>query len=191
MKVQVTPAFEGDWARLSKDERATFQEVVSRRFHPACERRRTHPSSPWSASLRVKDVEGAPGVWEMTWSFAGPDGSRHLRVDRDRGRNGDPVASHRGSRDLRRPLATARRRPRSGRRERPGTYERAWGLSTTSSWFSRSLAGRGTRPADLQRTGPRIPRGQPGCPSHGRSSGGPHPTRRSARTRRAGLLHDP
>lgn len=74
MKVQVTPAFEGDWARLSKDERATFQEVVSRRFHPACERRRTHPSSPWSASLRVKDVEGAPGVWEMTWSFAGPDG---------------------------------------------------------------------------------------------------------------------
>jgi len=22
----------------------------------------------------VKDVEGAPGVWEMTWSFAGPDG---------------------------------------------------------------------------------------------------------------------
>jgi hypothetical protein len=22
----------------------------------------------------VKDVEGAPGVFEMTWSFAGPDG---------------------------------------------------------------------------------------------------------------------
>jgi hypothetical protein len=22
----------------------------------------------------VKDVEGAPGIWEMTWSFAGPDG---------------------------------------------------------------------------------------------------------------------
>jgi hypothetical protein len=24
--------------------------------------------------LRVRDVEGAPGVIEMTWSFAGPDG---------------------------------------------------------------------------------------------------------------------
>jgi hypothetical protein len=74
LKFQVTPAFEGDWARLSKDERVTFQEVVSGRFHPACERRRTDSSSPWPASLRVKDVEGAPGVWEMTWSFAGPDG---------------------------------------------------------------------------------------------------------------------
>jgi hypothetical protein len=28
----------------------------------------------WPTSLQVKDVEGAPGVWEMTWSFAGPDG---------------------------------------------------------------------------------------------------------------------
>jgi len=26
------------------------------------------------ARLRVKPVHGAPGVWEMTWSFAGPDG---------------------------------------------------------------------------------------------------------------------
>lgn len=22
----------------------------------------------------MKDVEGAPGIWEMTWSFSGPDG---------------------------------------------------------------------------------------------------------------------
>jgi hypothetical protein len=28
----------------------------------------------WPKNLRVKDVEGAPGVWEMTWSFSGPDG---------------------------------------------------------------------------------------------------------------------
>lgn len=28
----------------------------------------------WPARLRIKDVENASGVWEMTWSFAGPDG---------------------------------------------------------------------------------------------------------------------
>ena len=28
----------------------------------------------WPKSLRVRDVEGASGIWEMTWSFAGPDG---------------------------------------------------------------------------------------------------------------------
>jgi hypothetical protein len=74
LKFEVTPAFEGDWARLSGRERATFREVVTERFHPACERRRADPTSGWPTSLRVKDVVGAPGVWEMTWSFAGPDG---------------------------------------------------------------------------------------------------------------------
>ncbi len=28
----------------------------------------------WPAGLRVKPVQGARGVWEMTWSLAGPDG---------------------------------------------------------------------------------------------------------------------
>ena len=74
MKFELTPAFEGDWARLSGSERATFREVVTERFHPACERRRADPTSAWPTSLLVKDVEGAPGIWEMTWSFAGPDG---------------------------------------------------------------------------------------------------------------------
>ena len=28
----------------------------------------------WPSSLRIKDVEDAPGVWEATWSFSGPAG---------------------------------------------------------------------------------------------------------------------
>jgi len=28
----------------------------------------------WPSHLRIRDVEAAPGIWEMTWSFAGPDG---------------------------------------------------------------------------------------------------------------------
>ena len=74
MKFEVTPAFESDWARLSKNERSTFRAVVTEQFHPACERRQADPAAPWPASLRIRDVEGAPGVWELTWSFAGPDG---------------------------------------------------------------------------------------------------------------------
>jgi hypothetical protein len=74
VRFQLTPAFEGDWERLSTDERAKFRDVVRKQFHPACERRRGDPASPWPNSLRVRDVEGARGIWEMTWSFAGPDG---------------------------------------------------------------------------------------------------------------------
>jgi hypothetical protein len=74
LRFQITPAFEGDWRRLSQDERATFQRVVRDDFHPACERRRVDPTAAWPKRLRVKDVEGAAGIWEMTWSFSGPDG---------------------------------------------------------------------------------------------------------------------
>jgi len=74
LKFQITPAFEGDWRRLSQDERATFQRVVRDDFHPACERRRVDPTAAWPKRLRVKDVKGATGIWEMTWSFSGPDG---------------------------------------------------------------------------------------------------------------------
>ena len=74
MKFEVTPAFEGDWGRWSAAERTAFRSVVQDDFHPACERRRMDPAAPWPNRLRVKDVEGARGVWEMTWSFSGPDG---------------------------------------------------------------------------------------------------------------------
>ena len=51
-----------------------FLDVVHSDFHQACERFANDPATHWPRSLRVKRVLGAPGVWEMTWSFAGPDG---------------------------------------------------------------------------------------------------------------------
>lgn len=74
MKFEVTPAFIADWARLSNEERARFRAVVRDRFHPACQRRMADPAAAWPRSLRIRDVEGATGILEMTWSFAGPDG---------------------------------------------------------------------------------------------------------------------
>jgi hypothetical protein len=67
-------SFVRDWHRLAHFERARFVEVLRGGFLPACERFALDPAAPWPASLRVKRVQGAPGIWEMTWSFAGPDG---------------------------------------------------------------------------------------------------------------------
>lgn len=74
MKFERTPAFDGDWKRLTEPERATFRAAGQGDFHPACERRRVDPAAPWQKRLRIRDVEGAPGIWELTWSFSGPDG---------------------------------------------------------------------------------------------------------------------
>jgi hypothetical protein len=74
VKFELTPAFEGEWGRLTDAERDTFREVVRDDFHPACERRRIDAAAPWPKKLRVRSIEGARGIWEMTRSFAGPDG---------------------------------------------------------------------------------------------------------------------
>lgn len=73
MKYVVLDSFKGDYDRLSPKERALFKRALET-FVPACDRYAADPSVPWPAALRVKSVEGAPGIFEMTWSFSGPDG---------------------------------------------------------------------------------------------------------------------
>ncbi len=73
MKFESTASFDADFARLSRTEQRLFLESL-KTFVPACDRYARNPAARWPAALRVKDVQGAPGVWEMTWSFAGPDG---------------------------------------------------------------------------------------------------------------------
>ena len=72
MKFELTESFLADRDRLSDAERAVVREVLPR-FVAACERFAADPATPWPNSLRVRDVEGAPGVFEMTFRFAGPD----------------------------------------------------------------------------------------------------------------------
>lgn len=74
MKWQKTAAFDADLRRLSDDELQRFRSIVRGDFVPAAERRAADPTTAWPRKLRVKDVEGARGIWEMTWSFSGPDG---------------------------------------------------------------------------------------------------------------------
>lgn len=72
MKYERTASFRGDYRRLSDTERERFRRAAVEEFAPAAERRVEVPGSPWPKRLRVKDVEGAPRVWEMTWDW--PDG---------------------------------------------------------------------------------------------------------------------
>ncbi len=72
MKFEVADSFRADRKRLSKEEKDLVDKVLPA-FVEACHRYSADPSSAWPASLRVKAVEGAPGVLEVTFSFAGPD----------------------------------------------------------------------------------------------------------------------
>jgi hypothetical protein len=67
-----TESFKGDYQRLSKRDRELLKVAVTE-FNEACDAYVAH-RAPWPSRLRVKSVEGAPGVFEMTWSFSGPDG---------------------------------------------------------------------------------------------------------------------
>ncbi len=74
MKFERTESFKGDYQKLSERERSLFASAV-RVFNSACDNFiQTRDPSSWPASLRVKSVANAPGIFEMTWSFAGPDG---------------------------------------------------------------------------------------------------------------------
>jgi hypothetical protein len=74
MKWEMTPAFQADLRRLSSDELTLFRQVSVEEFSPAADRKAEHPAARWPKKLRVKNVKGAEGIWEMTWSFEGPDG---------------------------------------------------------------------------------------------------------------------
>jgi hypothetical protein len=73
VKYVVLDSFKADYKRLSPGEQSLLKKALPT-FVAACDRYATDPAAAWPASLRVKDVERAPGIFEMTWSFSGPDG---------------------------------------------------------------------------------------------------------------------
>ena len=88
MRFKTTPSFASDHSSLTTAEKRLFRASV-KKFNRACDRFvESGMSSGWPASLRVKKVEGAPGVWEMTWSFSGPDGRATWQWDTVEDENG-------------------------------------------------------------------------------------------------------
>jgi hypothetical protein len=74
VKFETTPEFDADYRRLRPEHQAAFRAVVRDKFAPACDDFVANAATAWPASLRVKSIRNAPGVLEMTWSFASPDG---------------------------------------------------------------------------------------------------------------------
>jgi len=73
MKFDVEVDFVADYRRLTHEERQLFRQVI-RQINEAYDQRGNRPIPHWPASLRVRRMSDTPGVWELTWSFTGPDG---------------------------------------------------------------------------------------------------------------------
>jgi hypothetical protein len=73
LRYVISLAARTDFRRLSKSEKRLFREAV-REFNAAAERF-TATGDPTScpSALRIKRISNAPGVFEMTWSFSGPE----------------------------------------------------------------------------------------------------------------------
>lgn len=105
MRYEVTAAFEAEFRRMPKRDQKRFHKIVVDDFSPACDAFRAEPSLGFPDRLRVKPVVGARGLFEMTWSFTGPDGRATFEwIDLD----GEPairwrrIGNHRILDDLRR-----------------------------------------------------------------------------------------
>lgn len=96
MKFERTESFRRDCRRLGP-QLEEFKRVVMGDFAPALERYVSNPGQGWPPSLRVKGVTGAPGVWEMTWSFTDPDGRatwEWIKIDGEAGIRWRRVGDH-------------------------------------------------------------------------------------------------
>lgn len=73
MKFQLTPRFTADFKHLPREHQQKFQSLIAG-FNAACDAYAADPTVAWPATLRVTRMVGTADIWEMTWSFAGPDG---------------------------------------------------------------------------------------------------------------------
>lgn len=85
MKWRKTPQFDADWGSLPAEHRHAFREQLPK-FSAACDAYvASGGNARWPAGLRVSPMSSAPGIWEMTWSFSGPDGRATFEFVTDEG----------------------------------------------------------------------------------------------------------
>ena len=74
MKFERTARFDADFAALPREHQEHFRSIVLA-FHDAAEEYvASGGRATWPKRLRVRRMSSAPGIWELTWSFSGPDG---------------------------------------------------------------------------------------------------------------------
>ncbi|TAK21188.1 MAG: hypothetical protein EPO26_14720 [Chloroflexota bacterium] len=79
MKHAETDSFWADWSRLNSSERELFKDAV-RALNDALAERGLRAVPEWPPKLRVRPMTGRPGIWELTWSFAGSDGRATFEI---------------------------------------------------------------------------------------------------------------
>lgn len=85
MKFDKLKKFKTDFDALPVEHRRAFRSAMPL-FNAACEAYAANPATLWPANLRVKRMAGHKGIWEMTWSFAQPDGRatfEFIRIDNE------------------------------------------------------------------------------------------------------------
>jgi hypothetical protein len=74
VKFESTQRFDNDFKALSEEHQKSFLSLMPD-FSAACD---AHAADVggfiWPKRLRVSRMTSAKGIWEMTWSFASPDG---------------------------------------------------------------------------------------------------------------------
>lgn len=91
MKYTYDDRFLTEFLRLSSHERALFLAAVAA-MNAAYAARGARARPSWPAHLRVRPMKGHKGIYEMTWSFTGPDGRATFSLtDAD----GEPVIAWR------------------------------------------------------------------------------------------------
>lgn len=86
MKYELTERARADYVRLAKRERELFKTTV-KLMNDAYDHYEGTGTPHWPRKLRVSAVRGAPGLWEVTGSFAGPDGRATFEyIEADQGR---------------------------------------------------------------------------------------------------------
>ena len=74
MKFERTSRFDSDFAALPREHQEQFRSLIPD-FHTATEAFvASGGKGGWPKRLRVHPMTSAPGIWELTWSFASPDG---------------------------------------------------------------------------------------------------------------------
>lgn len=73
MKYEISASAQTDVGRLKAPHKALLRQALAS-FIAACDDHTDPVDVSFPSRLRVKAVQGARGVFEMTWSFAGPDG---------------------------------------------------------------------------------------------------------------------
>ncbi len=74
MKYETTARFDNDFKGLRREHRQQFLGLLVD-FNAACEAYVVDPGEfTWPTRLRVRRMTSVRGVWELTWSFASPDG---------------------------------------------------------------------------------------------------------------------